>query len=352
MIYIGADDGIYRWVPKSFWPVFHSLQGRKVVSLAAPGAGLLAAVDAEGRVWESTSNGLEWVEIPAPAGGCVPLGVSAGAPRASILLTTRPLGIYQRHVGAPAPEVPATGAPALWKGLLSAASGAVAVARKASKTKEHPAAGGDGWTKLAAPAASDKGSSAVIRTIAAGAVEPAALFAAVAGAGLWRSDDAGASWVHTEGLPAEVHAIRVVPQKEGPGTVFLGTSSGCWVSTDAGRTWESRSGGLEGANLVRAIEVHPEEPNSLFAGAAAAEGAPFALYESSDGGKSWARVRRGLPEAFERDTITDIRYDPDATENAIVALQSGELWRTRNGGDWWEPIARQIRSARALCATL
>ena len=77
-------------------------------------------------------------------------------------------------------------------------------------------------------------------------------------------------------------------------------------------------------------------------------GVRFSLYETVDGGKSWKHVRRGFPEVLEFDTIADIRYDPAATENAIVALDSGELWRTRNGGDWWEPIG--ARSRRPECS--
>src|SRR5207253_977526 len=71
MILIGTDDGIYRWFQGSPWPIYHSLQGRAVVALAAQGGGLLAAADGGGRYWESRDNGINWVEVPLPtwAGG-------------------------------------------------------------------------------------------------------------------------------------------------------------------------------------------------------------------------------------------------------------------------------------------
>jgi len=74
------------------------------------------------------------------------------------------------------------------------------------------------------------------------------------------------------------------------------------------------------------------------------------LYESSNGGKSWAQVKRGFPEDLYHDTITDIRYDPASPDNVIVALGSGELRVSRNAGAYWSPLARQTRSARVLCA--
>ena len=45
------------------------------------------------------------------------------------------------------------------------------------------------------------------------------------------------------------------------------------------------------------------------------------------------------------------RFDPDAPDYALVALASGECWRTNNGGEWWEPIARRIGAVRALGAS-
>ncbi len=141
------------------------------------------------------------------------------------------------------------------------------------------------------------------------------------------------------------------------GRLFAATSDGCWVSDDAGQTWADRSGGLEKARFLSALEVRPGEPDVLLAGVAPrevfapqaepAKGLGFSLFESANGGKSWTQVRRGFPELLERDAIADIRHDPTAPENVIVALASGELWVTRNRGAYWGPLARQIRAARA-----
>ena len=364
MIYIGTDDGIFRWFREAPWPVYHGLQGRSVVSIAAPGAGILAAIDDGGRVWESGNNGLDWTELPWPAEAGRPLGVSLG-PGGSVVLTTRPLGLFRRNVGAPIPSrsgPPWT--PARLQGFLRRprqGGGGTAVADRpaaASSTRVVEAAARAGWASVSTPTATGSGIAPVVRAFAIGGGEASPWLAAIRGAGLWRSTDGGASWTASEGLPTEVYAIRVAPAPSA--AIWLATSDGARVSLDGGQTWEDRSGGLEAVRHLRAIEVHPEDPDVLLAGAAPigapAEGAAprrgtrFALFESTDGGKSWKRVRRGFPEELEYDAIVDIRHDPAAPENAIVALDSGELWRTRNAGEWWEPIARQIRSARALAA--
>ncbi len=140
----------------------------------------------------------------------------------------------------------------------------------------------------------------------------------------------------------------------------MATAEGCRVSTDNGQTWEDRSAGLENARHVAAIEVKPDNPDILLAGAAPrapdaagaahVEGLQFALYESTNGGKTWTQVKRGFPEDIRHDVITDIRYDPVAPENVIVALGSGELWLSRFDRAYWCPLARQTKAARVLCA--
>jgi hypothetical protein len=360
MIYIGTDEGIYRWYEGTPWPIFHSLQDRGVLSIAAPGAGFLAVVDSGGRVLESVNNGIDWRTIPPPGGSARAVAVAMGGAPGSIVLTTRPMGLSHRVVGAPVPRPESRRAPAFLRGLLDFTGGGTEVATR--EPKRHAGSeGSSGWTALGVPSVPDRpGIVPRIRTLAIAPGETETWFAAVSGAGLWRSADGGLSWIVCEGLPDEVYAILVVPKK--PGMVALATSDGCRISLDGGQTWEDRSGGLDGARHVRALEVHPDDPNALLAGAAPGgptEGTPAkrgvtqdSLYESSDGGKTWKQVRRGFPDVLESDTISDIRVDPAAPDNAIVALASGELWRTRNGGDWWEPLARQIRAARVLCAAI
>jgi photosystem II stability/assembly factor-like uncharacterized protein len=360
MIYIGTDEGIYRWFRGAPWPIYHSLQDRAVVSLASPGAGLLVAVDGAGRVLESVNNGMDWREVGVPERIGRPVAVALGATPGSVLLTTRPLGLFRRSVGSPVPspsEESSWAGPALLKDLLARARrGGGSSTAVASRPRSETAPAVPGWTPLATPAATVPGVTPAIRTLVAGPREPDSWFAAVSGAGLWRSIDAGASWEPCPGLPAEVYAVRFVGGSNP--SVAVATSDGCWVSADGGKTWADRSGGLDRARHLRALEIHPEDPAVMLAGAApvaSADGKPrrgtrFALYETSDGGASWTHVRRGFPDALEYDTITDIRFDPAAPEAAVVALDSGELWNTRNGGEWWEPLARQIRAARVLCA--
>src|SRR5262249_16959563 len=117
----------------------------------------------------------------------------------------------------------------------------------------------------------------------------------------------------------------------------------------------------ENARYLASIEVKPDEPDILLAGAAPrapdaagaapTEGLRFALYESTNGGKSWAQVKRGFPEDIRHDVVSDIRYRPAATRDLIVALSSGELWLSRFDRAYWCPIARQTKAARVLCAT-
>lgn len=355
MIYIGTEQGIYRWIDKTFWPAFHSLQERSVVSLASPGAGLLVAVDKDGRVWESEDNGVDWLEVPVPAGVTRPLAVSMSGFPSTVLLTTQPLGLYQRLIGAAVPEpVEPSGEATFLRSLWSRARTGTALL---TRPRRRVAPGPVGWTALAVPQVAAAGVPPLIRTLVAAEGAAAAWYAAVRGAGLWCSEDRGRSWRSCPGLPAEVYAIRTALKPAE--LVAVATSDGCWISGDRGQSWEARSGGLDQARHVRALELHPEDPNAMLAGAAPALGTEparggtrFRLFETADGGKTWTHVRRGFPPELEYDTITDIRYDPAATENAIVALESGELWRTRNGGDWWEPIARQIHVARVLCAVV
>jgi hypothetical protein len=95
MILIGTDEGIYRWIEGAGWPVFHSLQGRAIVSLASPGAGMLAAIDKPGQILESVNNGQDWEVIPAPGpdASASPALLAVWGDPQLLVLATKTLGL-------------------------------------------------------------------------------------------------------------------------------------------------------------------------------------------------------------------------------------------------------------------
>ena len=364
MILIGTDAGIYRWFEGAGWPVFHGLQDRSVVGLAASGPGVLAVLDRSGDLLETTDNGENWRLIPTPEGAGRASVVAAGA-TSGLVLGVKPLGVYRRAFGAPVPTAATVSVGTGFRPRVLNTGRDLARRASARLAPQRRRASADpeavrlaGWEPRQPPPALRATVGPSIRVLA---VAPGAWFAAVTGAGLWVSGDAGGSWAKCPGLPAEVYSVRPVADRAGH--VWAATESGCWVSTDSGATWEERSAGLENARHVRAIEVKPGAPDVLLAGAAPSaaaaaeggtvsrEGLNFALFESTNGGASWLHVKRSFPDRLEADSIADIRYDPAAPDNAVVALGSGELWVTRNDGAYWGPLARQIKAARALAAT-
>ena len=360
MLYIGTDEGIYRWFSGATWPIFHSLQGRTIVGLASPGGGLLVALDSAAKVWESRNNGIDWRSIPLPAGAGRPTSLTLLEGSEIVVATSRPLGLFRRPFGLPsgadAPQALAR-ARGMEDRIIGGARNLAAKVRggTATATLRAPALQSFGWTALSVPSAAAGAVPTAVRLVTSHA---GTAYAAVAGAGLWASTDLGASWSRVAGLPDEVYAVRFA---SGDKTIAAGTGDGVWISGDGGQTWTDSSAGLEKVRQIRALEIKPGDPKSLLAGCApigAGEGPVadraglrFALYESKDAGKTWKHVTRGFPEALESDSISDIRVMPDDPTRAAVALASGEMWSTATDGLWWEPLVRRIRGARVLCAT-
>lgn len=357
MILIGTDEGIYRWFDGIGWPVYHSLQDRAIRAIAASGGGVVAAVDVANRVLESVDNGMTWRVIPMPDGAGRPSAITVVGPLATLLVGTKPLALQRRLVGGALPSVLTQTIDRARSALRSRREASGGGGGKTAVLKAPPAKptlNSFGWTILPPPNVSKSGLPSEVRVLAVAPGEPEVWFAALSGSGLWKSTDSGATWSACAGLPAEVFSVRFAPDR-----VVVATSDGVWTSLDAGTTWTDTSKGLENARHVRVVEIKPGKPDVLLAGAAPTPGASgaaprdglkFALYESTDGGKNWASLRRGLPDDLGYDAVSDIRFDPAAPDNVVVALGSGELWISRNGGEYWGPLARQIKSARTLAA--
>jgi photosystem II stability/assembly factor-like uncharacterized protein len=130
-----------------------------------------------------------------------------------------------------------------------------------------------------------------------------------------------------------------------PGSAFFGTT--LRRSDDYGASWSGQDerpirfpedSDLE---LKRIWQIHPgraEEPDRLFLGVE-----PSCLYESTDGGESWAPVE-GFLEHPHRPRWTPgaggmcmhtILTDPGDTNRILVAISTGGVYRTDDGGRTW-----------------
>ena len=120
--------------------------------------------------------------------------------------------------------------------------------------------------------------------------------------------DDGARWIPAEipeTVPEKTFVSRVVWSHHTEGTMYA-TFEGhkdnnflpyVYKSVDYGATWINITGNLPKFGPVRIIVEHPGNPNLLFVGT------EFAAFVSISGGKSWARLKQGLPTVPVHDMV-------------------------------------------------
>jgi photosystem II stability/assembly factor-like uncharacterized protein len=141
-----------------------------------------------------------------------------------------------------------------------------------------------------------------------------------ASGGLWKTTDAGATWVPISDGQIPLGSMGSVDVSlSNPNIVYLGTGSddirsnvsigrGVYKSTDAGKTWTFA--GLRDAGQIGAVRIDPTNPDIVYV---AAIGDPFAnntergVFRTRDGGRTWDKVL----------------YISDSTGAADIELQPG-----------------------------
>lgn len=85
-------------------------------------------------------------------------------------------------------------------------------------------------------------------------------------------------------ISSAVKAVTVDPSR--PERVYVAGPAGVFRSDDAGQTWLAANGGLEGVEVV-ALSLDPAKEERVFAGVEDSR-----VFESDDGGATWwPRVR-------------------------------------------------------------
>jgi len=184
------------------------------------------------------------------------------------------------------------------------------------------------------------------------------------GNGVWKTTDGGETWRHA-GLEGTGRIGRVVVHPTNPDVVYVAAlgdaylprpERGIYRTRDGGDSWE-RVLAVNDSTGASDLVMHPNNPRILFAGmwqldiktwGRESGGAGSGIFVTRDGGDTWKRLEgNGLPgRSVGKIGLAMTPADPERIYALIETgdgvpwhgqeTDSGELWRSENGGKQWQ----------------
>ena len=172
------------------------------------------------------------------------------------------------------------------------------------------------------------------------------------GTGLYKSTDAGENWTLV-GLDSTEHISKIAVNPSDGNIVYVAAPGPLWSdskhrglfkTTDGGKTWnnilyvDERTGCAE-------ILIDPSNPEIIYASTWEFRRTPYsfssggkgsAVYKSLDAGKSWKKLKTGLPtEEFGRVAMAIAPSEP-SNLFAIVEAKKTSLFLSTDAGESWQ----------------
>jgi photosystem II stability/assembly factor-like uncharacterized protein len=186
------------------------------------------------------------------------------------------------------------------------------------------------------------------------------MLVAISAAGVFRTDDGGDTWrpanrgLQSQGIPdpdAEVgHCVhRLATHPSRPHVVFMQKHWDVMRSDDGGDSWREISGDLP-TDFGFTIDVHAHEPETVYVVPIKSDSEHYPpdgrlrVYRSRTGGDEWEPLARGLPQEHcyvnvLRDAMTVDRLDPCGV---YFGTTGGQVYASGDEGDSWTPIVRDL----------
>jgi photosystem II stability/assembly factor-like uncharacterized protein len=227
------------------------------------------------------------------------------------------------------------------------------------------------WEHPTRPKWQPGGGGLCLHTISTWPGDPDRLAVAVSAAGVWRTEDGGASWERgNEGLVARylpedtppdeialcVHRLHRAPRR--PERMFLQFHGGVYRSDDAGASWNDIAPGLP-SDFGFPLAIDPADPDSAYVIPLSADtdrvtpGGHVRVYETRDAGASWTPRGDGLPGSDAYLTVLrealDWAGEGDDLELYFGAT-SGDVFGSRDAGVSWYTVASRLAPVLAVKA--
>ncbi len=228
------------------------------------------------------------------------------------------------------------------------------------------------WNQPTRPEWSPGAGGMCMHSIATWPGDPSRIALAISAVGVWLSDDGGRTWRHgNKGLrprylPEEaqedtitlcVHDMHRAPLH--PERLFIQFHGGVYRSDDAGESWVSIADGLP-SDFGFPMVIDPEDPDSAYVIPLVADldrvtpEGRVRVYETRDAGSTWIEHRDGLPQEDAYLTILRQAFCHEGSGESMglyFGATSGDVFGSRDAGKTWFTAATKLPPVHSVRAT-
>ena len=179
--------------------------------------------------------------------------------------------------------------------------------------------------------------------------------------GMWTSEDGGREWrltatgMEASFMPPEQRSDpniqdphRIVQCRDHPDILWTQHHDGIFRSTDGAASWH-RITSAPLSSFGFAVAVHPERGDTAWFVPAVKDerrvpvNARLAVTRTTDGGRTWDVLSRGLPEGPVYDLVYRHGLDVSADGKQLaLGSTTGGLWVSGDGGDGWQCLSAHL----------
>jgi photosystem II stability/assembly factor-like uncharacterized protein len=198
------------------------------------------------------------------------------------------------------------------------------------------------------------GGGMMVHSIIPDKFNPKRIYIGVSVGGFYRSDDDGNTWhplnknVLADFAPQKypefgqcVHCVVASPANAN--VLYQQNHCGVYSTTDGGENWNDLCKGLpsrfgfpmaiskDGEDAVYVIPEDSPERRYVVGG-------QLTVYGTTNGGKKWQKLTKGLPQKHAYVQVLRHGMDTDSQSGVYFGTTNGDLYFSRNGGAKWEVL--------------